>query len=170
MENTLYYTFSTIAQSLAGALALLGAFVLYRVQNIDRDLQDSMNLIADSWYEDEKFKLAFSQGDVRAFFAEVAARLAAPLTVGWSHRQQSNFLRAQRLLTVRDELLRSVRLALWFPAAVMCSSVAVLSCVTYIASLTRAPSVVLALGVMAFTVSIGVFVRFITRILNSASA
>jgi hypothetical protein len=32
MDTALYYTFSTISQTLAGAIALLGAFVLYRFQ------------------------------------------------------------------------------------------------------------------------------------------
>ena len=32
MDNALYYTFSTIAQTLGGAIALLGAFVFYRLQ------------------------------------------------------------------------------------------------------------------------------------------
>jgi hypothetical protein len=34
MTNTIFYTFSTIAQTLAGAIALLGAFVLYRLQSL----------------------------------------------------------------------------------------------------------------------------------------
>lgn len=34
MENALFYTLSTIAQSLAAAFALLGAFVLFRLQQL----------------------------------------------------------------------------------------------------------------------------------------
>lgn len=34
MENALYYTFSTIPQVLAGAIALLGAFVLFKVHSV----------------------------------------------------------------------------------------------------------------------------------------
>ena len=33
-ETTLYYTFSTIAQTLAGAFGILGAFTMYRLQSI----------------------------------------------------------------------------------------------------------------------------------------
>lgn len=33
-ETAMYYTFSTIAQTLAGAFGILGAFVMYRLQNI----------------------------------------------------------------------------------------------------------------------------------------
>ncbi len=37
MENALFYTLSTISQTLAGAIALLGAFVLYRLQILKVD-------------------------------------------------------------------------------------------------------------------------------------
>jgi hypothetical protein len=38
MENALLYTFSTIAQTLGGAIALLSAFVLYRFQSLDASM------------------------------------------------------------------------------------------------------------------------------------
>ena len=39
MTNTVFYTFSTIAQTLAGAIALLGAFVLYRLQALRSEIE-----------------------------------------------------------------------------------------------------------------------------------
>jgi len=39
MINTIFYTFSTMAQTLAGAIALLGAFVLYRLQSLRSDIE-----------------------------------------------------------------------------------------------------------------------------------
>jgi hypothetical protein len=39
MQNALLYTFSTISQTLAGAIALLGAFVLYRLQAVDASIR-----------------------------------------------------------------------------------------------------------------------------------
>lgn len=38
METSLYYTFSTISQTLAGAVALLGGFLVYYVMGVDRSL------------------------------------------------------------------------------------------------------------------------------------
>ncbi len=38
MENTFFYTFSTISQTLAGAIALLAGFVLYRLQLLNTDI------------------------------------------------------------------------------------------------------------------------------------
>jgi hypothetical protein len=40
VSNAFFYSFSTIAQTLAGAIALLGAFVLYRLQAIRAQVED----------------------------------------------------------------------------------------------------------------------------------
>ena len=40
MINEIFYTFSTIAQTLAGAIALLGAFVLFRLQSLNAEIDD----------------------------------------------------------------------------------------------------------------------------------
>jgi hypothetical protein len=37
VENALYYTFSTIAQALAAAMAILAAFAMYRLKTIDEE-------------------------------------------------------------------------------------------------------------------------------------
>lgn len=39
MENALLYEFSTIAQALAGAIGLLGAVVLYKLQRLDASIE-----------------------------------------------------------------------------------------------------------------------------------
>lgn len=53
METTLYYTFSTIAQTLAGAIALLGAFILYRLQKLNSGLDDHAKFIRKQYSEEE---------------------------------------------------------------------------------------------------------------------
>src|SRR6478672_9742333 len=53
MESTLYYTFSTIAQTLAGAIALLGAFILYRLQKLNNGLDDHAKFIRKQYSEEE---------------------------------------------------------------------------------------------------------------------
>jgi len=46
MDTALYYTFSTIAQTLAGGIALLGAFVLYRFQILAGSLEDTSEYLS----------------------------------------------------------------------------------------------------------------------------
>jgi hypothetical protein len=49
MENALLYTFSTIAQTLGGAIALLSAFVLYRFQSLDDALDRDTKTLRDGF-------------------------------------------------------------------------------------------------------------------------
>lgn len=44
-ETTLYYTFSTISQTLGGAIALLGAFVLYKLQTIYSEMDNEIEKV-----------------------------------------------------------------------------------------------------------------------------
>lgn len=45
MDTVLYYTFSTIAQALAAAMAILAAFAMYRLQGIDEESRAAAVLI-----------------------------------------------------------------------------------------------------------------------------
>ena len=45
MENALFYTFSTIPQVLAAAIALLAAFVLYRLQTINAQIEEKSTVV-----------------------------------------------------------------------------------------------------------------------------
>jgi len=48
MDSTaLYYTFSTIAQTLAAGFAVLAAFVLYRLQEIENQLSHANRVFSD---------------------------------------------------------------------------------------------------------------------------
>jgi len=44
-ETALYYTFSTIAQTLAGSFAMLGAFVLFKIQSLNEGFRNIGNLL-----------------------------------------------------------------------------------------------------------------------------
>ena len=45
MDAALYYTFSTIAQALAAAIALLGAFTLYRLQLLAAAMPEAASIL-----------------------------------------------------------------------------------------------------------------------------
>jgi hypothetical protein len=49
MENGLLYTFSTIAQALGGAFALLSAFVLFYFQALQKNMAEDAETLADNW-------------------------------------------------------------------------------------------------------------------------
>jgi hypothetical protein len=49
VESGLLYTFSTIAQALGGAFALLAAFVLYRFQSLDKSMWEDSQHLKNLW-------------------------------------------------------------------------------------------------------------------------
>ena len=49
MENGLLYTFSTIAQALGGAFALLSAFALYKFQSLKEMMHRDADMISTIW-------------------------------------------------------------------------------------------------------------------------
>jgi len=60
-ETALYYTFSTIAQTLAGSFAMLGAFVLFKIQSLNEGFRNIGKLLApvSTWlvYMDDAYYL-----------------------------------------------------------------------------------------------------------------
>jgi hypothetical protein len=52
MDNAVYYTFSTIAQTLAGAIALLAAFGLYRFQILSKALETHAKDLREQYSEE----------------------------------------------------------------------------------------------------------------------
>ena len=51
LESTLFYTMSTIAQTLAGAMGLLGAIVLFALQATGRSVEDAASRLAELPHE-----------------------------------------------------------------------------------------------------------------------
>jgi hypothetical protein len=49
VDTALYYTFSTISQTLAAAVALLAGFALYRLQGLSKVLEDTSLTILESY-------------------------------------------------------------------------------------------------------------------------
>src|ERR1700743_1059143 len=49
METSILYTFSTIAQALGGAFALLSAFVLFRFQSLDASMLNASVGLRSIW-------------------------------------------------------------------------------------------------------------------------
>ncbi|MDX6497014.1 MAG: hypothetical protein QOG23_274 [Blastocatellia bacterium] len=70
MDNAVYYTFSTIAQTLAGAIALLAAFGLYRFRILSTALETHAKDIREQYSEEVDLVLTNSyivKGDFHKF-------------------------------------------------------------------------------------------------------
>ena len=79
LHSTLFYTFSTISQTGAGMIALLGAFVLYKLQFLNRELDELSTGLIDSLRKsptgwDDRIFGEFRQHHLRGEFSEVVKK------------------------------------------------------------------------------------------------
>lgn len=104
MENALLYTFSTVAQSLAAAIALLGAFVLYRLDILSAEIRRRSDMILDTTQiesletrERERAKDANARGDFASVLEISSVRITAPSpAVEYSRRRLRALLQHER--------------------------------------------------------------------------
>ena len=59
MQSAVYYTFSTIPQVLAGAIALLGAFTLYRLRGLGEQEDNVCGLLREDYRHTEIHRQTF---------------------------------------------------------------------------------------------------------------
>lgn len=98
--TALYYTFSTIAQTLGAAIALLGAFVLFRLQSLNAEMEGSSELlwnmsggehfilIRNAHFSKQFGEVLRHTNDAAAFYGkhEEAMRIRALLHDSWENR------------------------------------------------------------------------------------
>ena len=154
MENTLYYTFSTIAQSLAGAVAFLGAFVLFRLQSIAQQLRASADLLSQTWLGDDELQRSGAVGDFAAFVDRAESLVKQPIPSGWKPKHQAALTGMRASWTKRGKILARLKGALLFTGLVMALAVVALASVTALASRVWVSVLVLAAGVVAFIASL----------------
>ncbi len=163
MENTLFYTFSTIAQTLVAAIALLGAFALYRLQSISASLHDLAVSVIQPYLPNEAAQKLL--GEER--FAELAEYLrntpparpqeaSAPYYVG----KRSAFADH---LAKQISIQRLLKWVLSTTVVVISGAVAVLSMTTMIVPCAIP---VLAAGVGAFIGCLVLYAVFVMKALR----
>jgi hypothetical protein len=131
MENSILYTFSTIAQALGGAFALLSAFVLFRFQSLDASMLNASVGLRSIWKTpadlatyDTLRGLSVWPSLNRAIDAQIARMTAA-------HEDPSfEVLATKTRLRAGQSLHRVLTLAFWLAVSltflVMTGSVAVI--------------------------------------------
>ena len=149
METTLYYTFSTIAQTLAGAIALLGAFILYRLQKLNNGLDDHAKFIRKQYSEEEDLVFLNSfivKGEYKKFLKYTRANpivesdpagdahpdpSAAAGSAAGTDEGQSYLIDVQakmkELLVLRKSLIRNFTVSLLLTVSLIAASVIALA-------------------------------------------
>jgi hypothetical protein len=137
METTLYYTFSTIAQTLAGAIALLGAFILYRLQKLNNGLDDHAKFIRKQYSEEEDLVFLNSfivKGEYKKFLKYTKVKPVSAFTdpAPYSTEDGQSYLtdvqaKMRELLALRKSFIRSFTVSLFLTVSLIASSVVALA-------------------------------------------
>lgn len=117
IANALFYTFSTISQTLAGAIALLGAFVLYRLQSLNLEIEEESRSIAGRYglvargYSEANQKTVMELHDEQKYREVVAfiANTPLPPSVDQANRERSSLVRH---LDQKDALMKAFKFSL----------------------------------------------------------
>jgi|ERR1700674_4811922 len=167
MENALYYTFSTIAQALAAAIALVTAFVLYRLQGIDTALREAGFTLLQGHLNNADLWNLHVRGDYEQFVA-LFSELNGPISPETNPERYAKFRLMQEECRVPAALLPPFRHALFLSAIVMGASVIFLCIAPQIANCQFwLPQLVLSLGAVGFIGCLIMYFFLIMQILDS---
>ena len=122
LEATLFYTMSTVAQTLSGAMGLLGAIVLFALQETSRSIERAAKRLADVPHGNES-ALYLRHLLNRRSFHEFARRYGELLEKGASTETSSDLLVHHSTLTWELEHDHKLRQSFW--RALMASGVVI---------------------------------------------
>ncbi len=127
MENALFYTFSTIPQILAGAIALLGAFILYRLQSLNTEVEEKSSTVLNFYKNSLRSKLwnLHVKGRYKEIFDKT--KLIPPKNLNDSRYFELHHYRLGELLNSKKSLLVSFKFSLGLTVALITVSVIILS-------------------------------------------
>jgi len=175
MINTIFYTFSTIAQTLAGAIALLGAFVLYRLQSLRSVIEiDSGEIVQgyptiihyiasdhssevvmmNDWHRQGEYRKVLEFGMPTVTAQPQSERLCI---------EMANRDRLRRNLDRYDLLLKTFKKSLWLTVGLISFSVIALAVAELIARSDRSCWLVLIGGLLWFGVCLYSYIVLIQK-------
>jgi hypothetical protein len=151
--NVIFYTFSTIAQTLAGAIALLGAFVLYRLQLLNGDIESDSNAVMYGYMMEgvnQAHRAEIGALHDEARYREVLDFAMKNLLPEGLPQATTEKVRLSRNLNQKVSLLRIFWISLWLTVGLIAISVIFLTTAPLIAYSNTRSIVVLAGGLIWF--------------------
>jgi hypothetical protein len=159
MEQGLLYTFSTIAQALGGAFALLSAFVLYYFQGLHKNTLEDAQTVSDNWMGPNRRMLyrtlistADHQGVVRVADEQLAEYQGKPEAQHVPTIWQNALNRLRLSVNKRRAVLAKFKRSAFTTAFVMIGSVAVIPVAHVICGDANLSRTVLVIGIGGFAV------------------
>jgi len=139
LEEAIYYTFSTIPQVLAGAIGLLAAFVLYRLQKLNKEI-DRTILVPLQFYagaNHSKLNALHTQSQRRGMleFYKDNKKKANINTKAKERVFDQHIERGEYLLGYKKKLLRELKFSLLLTAGLIIASVIILTVTPFLEDL-----------------------------------
>jgi hypothetical protein len=134
MDTALYYTFSTIAQALAAAMALLAAFAMYRLGVIGGECFDSAVFMEAETGGGIKVRVLARQSDWAGVRSEIESKVQQQAYRYLHEDMLARLARIDYLRAVHRRILIALWVSLGLTASIMACSIAVLAHVPYIYS------------------------------------
>ena len=106
MDTTCYYTFSTIAQTLAGAFGFLVAVVLFQIQGLLSNINKGFHAVLDHWEFSQDELSAMNKGARLGKWAEIEGCLRAATKL--KPEFELPIERKRLHLTIRSDLLENL--------------------------------------------------------------
>lgn len=177
MENALYYTFSTIAQSLAAIMGLLGAVALFRLQTVESELRERGSRILLSVNgADEATTYAYTYGRFEEFIKcldqFIEGREKASLTIRFGLSERADIQGVRVLAPVRSSIVSLAKFSFAISGITMVGSVLALCLVPSITNAQwngmplRLGPTCLGLGLVAFTVCLIFDARLMFKLIS----
>lgn len=133
LESTLFYVFSTVSQSLAVAIGLLAAFIVYRLSELDRSLRQHLSFLYARYPQSEdlaEVHFLWSDYDVPKLLAYFNQDSLEILSAGDGLDKPLHVVPARQLFSRRQELISNTRLGLLWTGSVILGALAILSTAT----------------------------------------
>jgi hypothetical protein len=161
--NALFYTFSTIAQTLAGAIALLGAFVLFRRQSLNAEIESNASQIAavlESVLDRDEIRTLSRHGLYRELL-EHSAHVTIPTGTYQATRELG---RLPVLLDRQDLLVRRFKIAFYLTVGLIMTSVFTLTIAQDLATSASLTGLAFVIGLLWLA---GCLVSYVLLMLES---
>jgi len=150
VENALFYTFSTIAQALAGVIAFLTAVLLYKFQRIDSELSAKAPRLLESLPMNEKNYNILWEHAGNGRYVELLAELPKDVSYGAIHPILVG--RMHTLLKSRTELTSALKFAVSLILGSMVAAVIVLAFIPHLKDCIWLSRLILGAGAVLFVV------------------
>ena len=147
-SNALYYTFSTIAQTLGGAIALLGALVFYRLQPLNASIAAfvTQQILPHSGQMHHELEELHVRGDYESF----VQTLGPSPTLSQSEHLRLPFARLDALVRAKSSLVSGFRRSLGLTVGTCIFSVTSLAAVPHVSPNVCLATALLVLGIFLF--------------------